>query len=738
MITKDTATNYVRAGLSALPASKKSKHPATGRWREWARRLPTEAETEAWFANEHDAICIVCGAVSGNLEVIDFDNGGELYDAWRAKAPQGLVSRLVVERTPSGGYHAAYRCESPVAGNLKLARGDRGGERKSLIETRGEGGLFLCAPSDGYELLQGAYDSLPVLTAEERQALINAGVSLDEVNAHARASAPETHEGRPGDDFNARGDISALLERHGWTLLGQSDGNTLWRRPGKSEGGQSATFNGDVFYVFSSNAAPFESEKGYSKFQVYATLECGGDFTAAAERLRSEGYGSTPEPVDISGILAQVPAADEETFTVPDPGEMDDSLLEVPGMMSAIMDYTMRHAIYPNRPLAFAGALSFMAMLCSRVFRDSRDSRANLYVVALAESGTGKDQPRKTNTALALRLGIGDRIGESFASGEGLEDSLAVAPHVMLYQQDEMDSLVNAMNLKDAKAEGISERLLKFYGMSNGVYPMRKRAVTRFNPAPAGVIVHPGLNIFGTAVPDFFYGALSQRMLENGLVARCLFIEAAPRGRAQRPDLADFPDRLLADADYLLGLQRSVMHGAPPGANLLVPVPRPYLIQETTDGAAAMDALQTEFDDLYAVYDREKHRLGMALWARAFEKACRLAMIRAVSVRPERPVIDDVAAKWAGDLARYLTLRTLGSSALFVHETPYDELSKKLERHLKAKGSMTHSALLRASHLDKDTFKMVVSTMVEAGVVREDVAKVGKTGQVQKTYTLAE
>ncbi|MBO4287852.1 MAG: AAA family ATPase, partial [Kiritimatiellae bacterium] len=110
---------------------------------------------------------------------------------------------------------------------------------------------------------------------------------------------------RPGDDFCQRGEIRPILESHGWQLLGsRQDGNELWRRPGKESGGHSATFDGNVFYVFSSNAAPFESERGYSRFQVYATLECGGDYTRAARELLGKGYGQTmPEPgVDFSRL----------------------------------------------------------------------------------------------------------------------------------------------------------------------------------------------------------------------------------------------------------------------------------------------------------------------------------------------------------------------------------------------------------------------------------------------------
>jgi hypothetical protein len=65
------------------------------------------------------AWCLVCGAVSGNLELLDFDCAGEAFAAWSelvaAHAPD-LLDRLVIESSPSGGWHVFYRCEAPVCG----------------------------------------------------------------------------------------------------------------------------------------------------------------------------------------------------------------------------------------------------------------------------------------------------------------------------------------------------------------------------------------------------------------------------------------------------------------------------------------------------------------------------------------------------------------------------------------------------------------------------------------------
>jgi hypothetical protein len=87
------------------------------------------------------------------------------------------------------------------------------------------------------------------------------------------------------------------LEPHGWQLVGD-DGDQVdyWRRPGKDYG-QSATTNyegSDLLHVFSTNADPFEDETSYTKFHAYTLLEHDGDFYAAAEKLREQGFGTRP------------------------------------------------------------------------------------------------------------------------------------------------------------------------------------------------------------------------------------------------------------------------------------------------------------------------------------------------------------------------------------------------------------------------------------------------------------
>ena len=374
----------VAAGLCALPAVRRGdeKRPALASWKMYQSRLPTGDELGAWFAEPVGAsggdtsMCLVCGSISGNLEMIDFDNwdggGGEAFDAWRAAVEAeipGLVDRLVIETTPSGGRHVVYRCESPVCGNTKLAQRwiESDGPEPivvgakeyvprrdavsgvwhaavTMIETRGEGGLFLCAPSEGYELLSGDLADPPVITAEERDVLLGAAWALDEtprpvVGGDTGATGPVD---RPGDDFNQRGDVRDVLTRHGWQLVKAGE-NEHWCRPGKSAG-TSATLKDRVFYVFSTNAAPFEAGKGYAPFAVYALLEHGGDFTKAAEALASDGFGALrgdAHGVDLSGFTATAAASADDPL-LPAPLSVGDLVASYPRLREPVIHGLLR------------------------------------------------------------------------------------------------------------------------------------------------------------------------------------------------------------------------------------------------------------------------------------------------------------------------------------------------------------------------------------------------------------
>lgn len=142
------ARAYVDAGLSVIPILADASKKPSIKWTEYQKRQPTKAELHLWFGRPGIGLAIICGAVSGNLEVLDFDDA-KAFEDWsyflREESP-GILDRLPQVRTPSGGMHVYYRCEV-IGRNTKLAHPREG--KKALVETRGEGGYVLapgCPP----------------------------------------------------------------------------------------------------------------------------------------------------------------------------------------------------------------------------------------------------------------------------------------------------------------------------------------------------------------------------------------------------------------------------------------------------------------------------------------------------------------------------------------------------------------------------------------------------------------
>lgn len=438
------ALAYVAAGLSAIPTMKKTKAPALKKWKTFQRRLPTIAEIRQWFRQPDKSIGIVTGEVSGHLEMLDFGCHAELYDAWAALVSQespDLLKRLIREKTQNSGLHVVYRyIEVTIPGNLKLAMravdvsdqvlaflrdakidaADPGAVRKvlpsisikiagkhhvprlvdgnfvvvmTMIETRGEGGQFLAAPSSGYELLQGEFTAVPSITAEERQILVDSAPALNvyvdpakiEGTGHRRPKGTE----RPGDAFNERGDVVALLEKHRWARAREAGNYQHWRRPGKTQGQSASLIDGKIFYVFTQNAVPLEAGKAYSPFSVYGLLEHAGDYSAAARDLWKEGYG---EPGATGGDWPEP----EPLRRTPSPGEPFPT--EALGVILGPAATTMYGII--KAPLAICGqSVLAVANLAVQGFADvaidGRTFPVSEYFLSSAPSGdrkTGADR----------------------------------------------------------------------------------------------------------------------------------------------------------------------------------------------------------------------------------------------------------------------------------------------------------------------------------------------------------
>lgn len=291
-------------GISSIPVAQDKKPKVA--WKEYQKRLPSIQECESWDSIKSDGIAVVCGRISGNLEVIDIDNKFEMaeqiYEDITNKITAqriDLLDKLIFEKSKNNGYHIIYRCNK-IEGNQKLAIYEdlNSGEKATVIETRGEGGYCIIYPSPGYQQLQKNILKVEEITEEERDYLFelcglwdNGRDSSEKIVVNDKKTDTNTNKNTDEIDifkwYNERDDFIQVLTAHGWKELYRNSKKITFKRPGKEEKGGSADFLFEkrCFHVFTSNGYPFEEDESYSPFDVFMLLEANGDLKKAIELL---------------------------------------------------------------------------------------------------------------------------------------------------------------------------------------------------------------------------------------------------------------------------------------------------------------------------------------------------------------------------------------------------------------------------------------------------------------------
>jgi hypothetical protein len=452
------ALAWHRAGFCAVPVrSNGSKAPAVD-WKIYQNRLPNDVELANWWgAGARQGFGLIMGATSGNAEMLEFEGRAvdllpEVMQRVRNHDLAGVFLRLWTgyrELTPSGGIHLVFRVsDGPALPNLKLASRPRtrdellqflpgeiarlkekGSQTAKiegylatvsapdvsveelvdvgskfpyvLIETRGEGGFTVTAPSNGtthpsggqWTLQAGQSGVVPMLTCAERDALYDVLRSFDEmpnqqinVDRIPRSSSTDVFSGgysshvSPLDAFNESADWGDILTPNGWTYLRtDQDGTNYWERPGQEEGGKTGATtghadSGDRLYIFSTST-DLEAHVPHNKAYVWAHYNHGGDLKAAAAALYEAGWGDRRRDTQ-SGIGFE---GDDRPWFLPEDfwtsRPIFDHLrraawsqLECPeGVLVAAICLTLYY-VEPNvvlsAPVGSEASLNLMAVLC--------------------------------------------------------------------------------------------------------------------------------------------------------------------------------------------------------------------------------------------------------------------------------------------------------------------------------------------------------------------------------------
>ena len=744
MSFKKTAQSYYKSGLVPLPCQitvdeNKVKHDLKIQpWLKFQTEFPTLQEFNSFdFTKSH--IAIATGLASGNLECIDFDMKGKYYTAWRDSVNDqngNLFSKLVIEQTQSGGFHVFYRCRE-IEGNQVLAMINTEMEPVLAIETRGTKGLVFVAPSPNYRLIQNKFETMPIITPEERNILINTAKAFNQVKKpeivpaeiKKEHSIKSNYLDETNDVFGyAKHNINVpeLLTKNGWKVTGRQGDNAELCRPGKDKG-ISGHWNGVVFNNFSSSVTAFlpnsdGSGKGYSAFDVYQILEHDqrpdlSDTFAFKQAVNAlEDLMPQPKEIDVKDLDKFLLDKSEKNKLMKNAifnkvEKEPEGLYDVPGFVKMFTEHTLANAPRPNKSLAFSGALLAQAMLVGRKVVDIHNTSPHLYVMNFAFTGHGKDAPRKMNFEMFEKLNMSHMIGRSIATPEGLEDKLSTDPAV-LYQIDEVDGLINAASQKGNTTHRILFDLIKeLFTSACSIFPKRTKARKlddRENKMQNEVIKYPFVCLLGSTSEKNYYESMNYKMMTDGFFSRFIFIKANKRARFNaKAGQFEINPEVMEIAEYWKAF------GGSEGEKLFQFENR--LKIDYTQGAK--DKLDKIIDYEFNKYEKCEEigdEIGCAIWSRYIEMTKKMAIIYACSDNYRNPLVNERALGWADKFMLHQISSTLKSAVKYIATTKEETVINRILNMLRESGSgivFLSEIMKKMKELKANDIKMIIQTM---------------------------
>ena len=390
-----------------------------------------------------------------------------------------------------------------------------------------------------------------------------------------------------------------------------------------------------------------------------------------------------------------------------------DNLLDAPGFLNAVTEYTMKCAPYPNRVLAFCGALALLAHLSGRKFATSHDIFPNIYIIALAPSGAGKDAPRKTNKNIVTLAKSDSSLVETIASGQALEDCLVNSP-TLLYMPDEIDTMLRTISDEKGNkqtTEAFWAGLLRIFTSAASAITTRSKSGT-----PGTTVQNPSLTMFGAAVPQNFYAALNGRALIGGLLGRMLVFETDKIGKFN-PDHGALKNHVPENLRMMLS--RFSKCELPANVSV-IDATYGFTVVEYADGAYERHTANTDMTQkLRAAADAADDPSASSVWARTGEIAAKLSLLYAISEHVaildnnSPPVISTNAVDWAWQLVMLLQKRMIKMVQEHSGNSAFELRVQKALKFIKAKGKhgVSRSELGKHEKLSAKELNEIVATL---------------------------
>lgn len=313
-----------------------------------------------------------------------------------------------------------------------------------------------------------------------------------------------------------------------------------------------------------------------------------------------------------------------------------------PGRVGDLVDYLYDAAMYPCKEVAVCAALGLLAGFAGRAYTTPvRPTGLNVYLLLVGRSGSGKEALHEGPSSLMTQVqrrqpGARAFVNfHDFASGPALIKAAAEQHRCFVNYSSELGKLLGRMgNDRDANAQSIRNALTRLYSKSG---PDSVVGDMRYSDREKHVVIDGGaaISLVGESTPGVALQALTQAMMEDGLLSRFQFVPMP----AQDPDFNYTPAREAPEA-IVQGLADLATHA-------LTLLHRGVTQQVQFADVDAEDSLDAYRIAHRAMMKETPDELLRAVHSRAHLKALKYACLMAVAENIELPRITEKMVGWA-------------------------------------------------------------------------------------------
>lgn len=371
---------------------------------------------------------------------------------------------------------------------------------------------------------------------------------------------------------------------------------------------------------------------------------------------------------------------------------------EAPGLVGEIGKWIMGASYAPREEYAYATALVVMSCLIGPYCSFSRESKVNLFIVLVGDTGDGKNEAFDSGIKLLSMTDAKDCVLDFPASDVALRRQLVANPNALI-RADEVAHTIECLSRGDANGGKLMKMILDTY--NNSRLPPKVYADSK-NSLPA--VENPFVQIIGGTTGKI-WDVIQPKHLEDGTLNRIIFVslpDDAPYSENDDPSY-ELPKALKDRLNTFW--QQGRMH------DLIGDMPnfgrRVEFAPEVKEAVKALGPV---------LHQRGKESERGALYGRFILNTSKIATILAVGDGRMAVTMADFEQarafmEWSIENTHYQVSAKIAGSQ-------FEKLAKKLQRILeKAGGRMTLRDLYKAANIYKWEADKVIDTMEASGTV---------------------